>query len=69
MMNEGIWQQADSLMKRAVAAISGVNLNTDNNWDIVVAVNLYQAYERLASVFVLLMKGFTNLLAGKLVVL
>lgn len=57
MVTEDIWQQADGLMKRALAAISGINLPIDDKWHIVVAVDLYQAYERLASVFMLLVKG------------
>jgi len=60
MVNEGIWQQADSLLKRALAVISGINLPTDDNWHIVVVVNLYQAYERLASVSMLLVKGYRD---------
>ena len=60
MVTEDIWQQADGLMKRALAAISGINLPIDDKWHIVVAVNLYQAYERLASVFMLLVKGYRD---------
>lgn len=60
MVTEDIWQQADGLMKRALEATSGVNLPTNDNWNIVVAVNLYQACERLVSIFMLLVKGYRD---------
>ena len=60
MVAEDIWQQADGLMKRALEATSGVNLPTDDNWHIVVAVNLYQACERLVSIFMVLVKGYRD---------
>ena len=60
MVTEDIWRQADGLMKRALAATSGINLPADDNWHIVVAVNLYQAYERLVSIFMLLVKGYRD---------
>jgi hypothetical protein len=57
MVTEDIWQRVDGLMKRALEATSGVDLPADDNWHIVVAVKLYEAYERLASIFMLLVKG------------
>jgi len=60
MVTEDIWRQADGLMKRALAATSGINLPADDNWHIVVAVNLYQAYERLVSIFMLCGEGISR---------
>jgi hypothetical protein len=47
-------------MKRALAATSGINLPVNDNWQVVVAVNLYQAYERLISVSMVLAKGYRD---------
>jgi len=59
-VTEDIWQKADGLMKGALEATSGVALPTDDNWHRVVAVKLYQAYERLVSIFMLLVKGYRD---------
>lgn len=60
MTDEGIWQKVDSLRRRGVAAISGIKVKTGDKWDIVVVVKLYEAYEMLDSVFLLLEKGYGN---------
>ncbi|MGB6872893.1 MAG: DUF5677 domain-containing protein [Dehalococcoidia bacterium] len=56
-----IWGQAVDLTNRALAAISGINLPVDDDhWRIVVAFDLYQAGERLASVLTLLGRGYRD---------
>lgn len=59
-LTDDIWGQAVDLTNSALAGISGINLPADDHWQIVAAFHLYQAGERLASVFMLLVRGYRD---------
>jgi hypothetical protein len=60
MVTDDIWQEAVGLTRKVFAATSVTRLPTDDDWHVVVGVHLYQAYQRLDSISMLLVRGYRD---------
>lgn len=59
-MVDDVWLQAVDLTEKVFAATSVARLPTDDDWHVVVGVHLYQAYQRLDSISMLLVRGYRD---------
>ena len=59
-LTDDVWLQAVDLTKKIFAATSVTRLPTNDDWHVVVGVHLYQAYQRLNSISMLLDRGYRD---------
>jgi hypothetical protein len=60
MVSDEMWQEAVSLTKMVFRATPSFDVSTSDHWQIVVAVQLHEAHERLNSIGMLLDKGYVD---------